>query len=60
MDWVAGGGNSTTVAEVFDVEVLYENDEVAVVSHGTNSGETYTGKVFVAGERETANSMIGD
>ena len=51
LDWVAGGGNATTVVAVFDVEVLYENDEVAVVSHGTNSGETYTGKVLCCGRK---------
>ena len=31
LDWVSGGGNAATVTAVFDVEVLYENDEVAVV-----------------------------
>jgi len=51
LDWVSGGGNSTTVAAVFDVEVLYENDDVAVVSHGTNSGETYNGKVLRCGRK---------
>tara|TARA_B110000263_G_scaffold47622_1_gene39560 strand:+ start:152 stop:484 length:333 start_codon:yes stop_codon:yes gene_type:complete len=51
LDWVAGGGNSTTVAVVFNLEVLYENDDVAVVSHGTNSGETYTGKVLCCGKK---------
>jgi len=51
LDWVAGGGNSTTVAVVFNPEVLYENDDVAVVSHGTNSGETYTGKVLCCGRK---------
>ena len=51
LDWVAGGGNATTVVAVFDVEVLYENDEVAVVSHSTNSGETYTGKVLCCGRK---------
>ena len=51
LDWVSGGGNATTVTAVFDVEVLYENDEVAVVSHGTDSGETYTGKVLCCGRK---------
>ena len=59
LDWVAGGGNSTIIDAVFDVEVLYENDEVAIVSHGTNSGEPTLAKCCVAEERETANSMIG-
>ena len=49
LDW--GGGNAATVTAVFDVEVLYENDEVAVVSHGTDSGETYTGKVLCCGRK---------
>ena len=30
---------------------LYENDEVAGVSHGTDSGETYTGKVLCCGRK---------
>ena len=51
LDWVSGGGNAATVTAVFDVEVLYENDEVAVVSHGTDSGETYTGKVLCCGRK---------
>ena len=51
LNWVAGGGNAATVAAIFDVEVLYENDEVAVVSHSTNSGETYTGKVLCCGRK---------
>ena len=51
LDWVDGGGNSTTVAAVFDVKVLYKNDDVAAVSHGTNSGETYTGKVLCCGRK---------
>ena len=59
MDWVDGGGNSTTVAAVFYVEVLYENEDVAVVSHGTNLEKPTLAKCCVAGERETANSLIG-
>ena len=51
LDLVAVGGNATTVTAVFDVEVLYENDEVAAVSHSTNSGETYTGKVLCCGRK---------
>ena len=51
LDWVAVGGNANTVTAVFDVEVLYENDEVAVVSHGTNSSETYAGKVLCCGRK---------
>tara|TARA_Y100000758_G_scaffold12180_1_gene9092 strand:- start:151 stop:504 length:354 start_codon:yes stop_codon:yes gene_type:complete len=51
LDWVDGGGNSTTVAAVFDVKVLYKNDDVAAVSHGKNSGETYTGKVLCCGRK---------
>ena len=51
LDWVAVGGNVATVTAVFDLEVLYENDEIAVVSHSTNSGETYTGKVLCCGRK---------
>ena len=51
LDWVDGGGNSTTVAAVFDVKVLYKNDDVPAVSHGANSGETYTGKVLCYGRK---------
>jgi hypothetical protein len=47
-DLVAKGGNPAIIE---DVEVIYENDDVAVVSHGTNSGETYTGKVLCCGRK---------
>ena len=34
LDWTAAGGNPTSID---DLEVLYENDEVAVVHHSANS-----------------------
>jgi len=33
LDWVAAGGNPT---ELDNLEVLYENDEVAVIYHSAN------------------------
>ena len=34
LDWTAAGGNPTSLD---NLEVLYENDEVAVVHHNANS-----------------------
>jgi len=34
LDWTAGGGNQTVLD---NLEVLYENDEVAVTCHSANS-----------------------
>ena len=34
LDWTAAGGNPTAID---NLEVLYENDEVAVVQHSANS-----------------------
>ena len=34
LDWTAAGGNPT---ELDNLEVLYENDEVAVICHSANS-----------------------
>ena len=36
LDWTAAGGNPSVVD---DLEVLYENDEVAVVQHSANNGK---------------------
>ena len=33
LDWTAAGGNPTSID---DLEVLYENDEVAVICHSAN------------------------
>ena len=33
LDWIAAGGNPTSID---DLEVLYENDEVAVLYHSAN------------------------
>ncbi len=35
LDWTAAGGNPTSID---DLEVLYENDEVAVYINGANAG----------------------
>ena len=37
LDWTAAGGNPTSVD---DLEVLYENDEVAVITHSAKNPET--------------------
>ena len=36
LDWTAAGGNPTAID---NLEVLYENDEVAVVQHSANNGK---------------------
>ncbi len=36
LDWTAAGGNPTSVD---DLEVLYENDEVAVITHSAKNPE---------------------
>ena len=36
LDWIAAGGNPTSVD---DLEVLYENDEVAVITHSAKNPE---------------------
>ena len=48
LDWVAGGGSPTTV---FDIEVIYENDDVAVVYHGLQSGNAVGSKVMCCGSK---------
>jgi len=48
LDWVAGGGSPTTV---FDIEVIYENDDVAVVYHGLKHENTDVRKVMCCGRK---------
>ena len=36
LDWTAAGGNPTSID---DLEVLYENDEVAVITHSAKNPE---------------------
>ena len=36
LDWTDAGGNPSVID---DLEVLYENDEVAVVQHSANNGK---------------------
>ena len=35
LDWTAAGGNPTTID---DMELLYENDEIAVLIHSAKGG----------------------
>ena len=48
LDWVALVGNPTTI---FDVEVIYENDDVAVVYHGLKHENTDVRKVMCCGRK---------
>ena len=48
LDWVAEGGNPTTL---FDVEVIYENDDVAVVYHGLKLENTDVRKMMCCGRK---------
>ena len=42
LDWTAAGGSPTTIDD--NLEVLYENDDVAVIVHGVNGdGSTVMG-----------------
>ena len=42
LDWTAGGGNGGSKLD--NLEVLYENDDVAVIVHGVNGdGSTVMG-----------------
>ena len=43
LDWTAGGGNPTAID---NLEVLYENDEVAAVLQDADSGKLGKGKVM--------------
>jgi hypothetical protein len=47
LDWVAGGGDPTRIE---DNEVLYENEEVAVIIHTAKSSAS-TGQVMCFGEK---------
>ena len=55
LDWVAGGGSPTTV---FDIEVIYENYDVAVVYHGLNTGNAAGGKVMCCGSKRDGRFYV--
>ena len=44
LDWTAGGGNGGSKLD--NLEVLYENDEMAVVCHSANSIDLGEGRVM--------------
>ena len=48
LDWVAAGGSPTTVS---DIEVIYENDDIAVVYHALQSGNAVGAKVMCCGSK---------
>ena len=48
LDWVAAGGSPTSVS---DIEVIYENDDIAVVYHGLQSGNAVGAKVMCCGSK---------
>ena len=41
LDWIAAGGSPTSID---DLELLYENDDVAVIVHGANTISPVTGE----------------
>ena len=41
LDWTAAGGSPTSID---DLELLYENDDVAVIVHGANTISPVTGE----------------
>ena len=41
LDWIAAGGSPTSID---DLELLYENDDVAVIAHGANTISPVTGE----------------
>ena len=48
LDWVAAGGSPTTVS---GIEVIYENDDIAVVYHALQSGNAVGAKVMCCGSK---------
>ena len=48
LDWVASGGSPTVPS---DFEVIYENDDIAVVYHGLQSGNAIGAKVMCCGSK---------
>ena len=56
LDWVAGGGNPTIVS---NQEILYENEEVAVVIQAANDPEN-NGQVMCCGKKRDSNFANGE
>ena len=52
LDWVAAGGSPTSIS---DIEVIYENDDIAVVYHGLQSGNAIGAKVMCCGSKRDGN-----
>ena len=48
LDWVSAGGSPTTVS---DIEVIYENDDIAVVYHALQNGNAVGAKVMCCGSK---------
>ena len=48
LGWVAAGGSPTSIS---DIEVIYENDDIAVVYHGLQSGNAIGTKVMCCGSK---------
>ena len=57
LDWVASGGSPTVPS---DFEVIYENDDIAVVYHSVQSGNALVLKPCVVGAREMVSSLLGE
>ena len=48
LDWIAAGGSPTTVS---DIEVIYENYDIAVVYHALQNGNAVDAKVMCCGSK---------
>ena len=48
LDWVAAGGSPTSIS---DIEVIYENDDIAVVYHSVQSGNALGTKAMCCGSK---------
>ena len=48
LDWIAAGGSPTTVS---DIEVIYENYDIAVVYHALQNGNAVGAKVMCCGSK---------
>ena len=54
--WVDAGGNPTVID---NLEVLYENDEVAVIYHNANNPNN-NGVVMTSGAKKVVNFLFGE
>ena len=56
LDWVAAGGSPTTVS---DIEVIYENDDIAVVYHDVQSTNAAVGtKAMCVGSKRDGKFSV--